>query len=58
MKNWWRLTGSLEGFTIVIAKVSENPGGANIQQKVTEEEEDFIQHLIFSKATVFDISRD
>ena len=55
---WWRLTGNLEGFTLIIAKASENSDCVNVQKGATVEELDFIENLKLCKSNVFDISRD
>ena len=58
VKNWWRLHGSLEGFTVIIAKATENLDCPNIKIETSKEDQDFIEHLADCKATIFDISQE
>ena len=57
MKNWWNLTGSLEGFTVIIAKTIEEVDYAQLNSDEKSEGDEFIKQLKDCKASVFDISK-
>ena len=56
LKNWWSMTGSLEGFAVIIAKEEVVIDGQLSDEK--SEEDEFIKQLKDCKASVFDISRE
>ena len=57
VKNWWSLTGSLEEFTVIIAKPVEDHIN-NLEEDEEVKNFEFIRHLKECKTSVIDISKE